>query len=137
MTPTQKLIEAAEQMLIRHDSEIYAAPWLFSWIQADNLRTALAAAKQEKPECRRYMDDAPGVRAECEYQIAKGNRCFDCPKQEQQAEPVAWWRVSYIAEDGSQDADVQIGPNKPTDQMVPPNGHEWEPLFRPPVQQAA
>jgi hypothetical protein len=33
-------------------------------------------------QCRRYMDDAPGMRADCEYQIRHDpNGCFDCPKR--------------------------------------------------------
>jgi len=35
------------------------------------------------PECRRYMDDYPGVRAECERKIAAGTFCYDCPKNPQ------------------------------------------------------
>lgn len=41
--------------------------------------------------------------------------------------PVAWWRVSYIEEDGSSDADVQIGANRPT--SLADNGYPWRPLF--------
>ena len=78
MTPTQKLIEAAET----------AAPHLDHLSAYNALKAAIDAAKQEQPQCRRYMDDFPGARADCEYQIAKGKRCSDCPKQEQQAEPV-------------------------------------------------
>ena len=77
MTPTQKLIEAAET----------AAPHLDHLSAYNALKAAIDAAKQEQPQCRRYMDDFPGARADCEYQIAKGKRCSDCPKQEQQAEP--------------------------------------------------
>jgi len=39
-------------------------------------------------ECRRYMDDYPGARAECEDNIKQGRRCRDCPssiKQETQS----------------------------------------------------
>lgn len=49
------------------------------------------------------------------------------------AEPVAWWRVSYIDRDGNSDADVQIGKNKPTPQILADNGFPWEPLYGAPL----
>lgn len=30
-------------------------------------------------ECRRYIDDYPSLRHECEDKIARGERCKDCP----------------------------------------------------------
>lgn len=48
-----------------------------------------------------------------------------------QAEPVAWWRVSYVDEEGFSDADVQIGANVPT--ILPDNGFPWQPLYGSPI----
>lgn len=42
------------------------------------IRAALPT-ESERRECRRFMDDYPGARAECEARIAKGFRCADCP----------------------------------------------------------
>ena len=86
----QKLKEAAQAALDawdKFDPEADLGVALSSIDAINNLRVAISAAKQEQPQCRRYMDDFPGARADCEYQIAKGKRCSDCPKQEQQAEP--------------------------------------------------
>lgn len=36
-------------------------------------------------ECRRYIDDFPGARAECEAAISAGLRCYDCPNVRKEA----------------------------------------------------
>jgi hypothetical protein len=49
------------------------------------------------------------------------------------AEPVAWWRISYIDREGNSDADVQIGKDKPTESIMSDNGFPWEPLYGSPL----
>jgi hypothetical protein len=36
--------------------------------------------------CSRYMDDAPGIRGECERHIAQGKECVTCPHRDIQSE---------------------------------------------------
>jgi hypothetical protein len=50
-----------------------------------------------------------------------------------QAEPVAWWRISYVDDQGNSDAEVQIGKNKPTEQILRDNGFPWQPLYGEPL----
>jgi hypothetical protein len=42
--------------------------------------------------------------------------------------PVAWWRWSDV---DRSDADVQIGRERPTEQLMRSNGQEWKPLYAP------
>ena len=44
-------------------------------------------------------------------------------------ELVAWWRISYVDDEGNSDADVQIGKDKPTTLIMADNGFEWKPLY--------
>lgn len=89
------------------------------WIEeTDALRTQLAEAQKDAELLRIVVADtltpAPS------------------PEAAPQVQPVAWWRLSYVEEDGSKDADVQIGAAKPT--SLPDNGFDWQPLFAAPPQ---
>lgn len=46
------------------------------WIKFAEL---VKEARTMETKCRRYIDDNPGARADCEYMIAQGKRCSDCP----------------------------------------------------------
>lgn len=101
MTPQQRAIEALRFVMAEYDAwkaNGRIADDRLSFIEA---RAALAAVDAEpKPECRRYMDDYPGVRAECERNIAAGKRCPDCPGFNKPAEPVhepvAWGQLGLL-----------------------------------------
>lgn len=54
--------------------------------------------------CNRYVDDAPGIRAECERHINSGRKCKDCPNRNTASEiarlraEVEQWRTWGIIE---------------------------------------
>lgn len=66
---------------------------------------------------------------------AAANQAAPVAQPDAPSEPVAWWRISYIDDEGHSDADVQIGKNKPTEMLLQGNGFEWEPLYAAPVAQ--
>ena len=43
--------------------------------------------------------------------------------------PVAWWRISYVDEQGDGDADVNVGARHPSELGLSDNGFPWEPLY--------
>jgi hypothetical protein len=58
------------------------------------------------------------------------------PVRAVEQQPVAWWRWSYIDEQGNADADVQIGEKMPTANLLPDNGFPWQPLYGTPLAPA-
>lgn len=67
------------------------------------------------------------------YLFAQRQAAPVAPQPAEQA-PVAWWRYSYIDEDGSHDLDMYYGedPNK----HYTPNAHPWNALYAAPQLEA-